>query len=100
LHRPAHDPCPPRRSSDLFSVTATAITLTAAPSSVAAGSDVTATWTGIATPTAKDWVGVWMVGQPDSDVTRIAVKYTGGTASGNKMGRAHVSTPVTVKDRI
>jgi hypothetical protein len=58
-------------------------TLTAAPASVAAGTDVTATWAGIATPTSKDWVGVWAVGQPDTDVTRIAVKYTGGAAAGS-----------------
>jgi subtilisin family serine protease len=57
-------------------------TLAASPSSVAAGTDVTATWAGIATPTSKDWVGVWAVGQPDTDVTRIAVKYTGGAAAG------------------
>src|SRR5207247_48261 len=31
----------------------------------------------------KDWVGVWAVGQPDTDVTRIAVKYTGGAAAGS-----------------
>ena len=58
-------------------------TLSASPASVAAGTNVTATWAGIATPTPKDWVGVWAVGQPDTDVTRIAVKYTGGGASGS-----------------
>src|SRR2546430_1318742 len=67
--------------SGTFAVTATTTTLAASPASVAAGTDVTATWAGIATPTSKDWVGVWAVGQPDTDVTRIAVKYTGGAAA-------------------
>src|SRR5207247_1749267 len=39
--------------SNTFSVTASAATLTASPSSVAAGTDVTATWSGIPAPTSK-----------------------------------------------
>jgi hypothetical protein len=41
-----------------FSVVANA-TLSASPSSVAAGSPVTVTWSGITTPTATDWLGLY-----------------------------------------
>jgi len=46
------------------------------------GTTLTVTWSGIQGPTAKDWVGLWAIGDPDDDVTRIAVRYTGGIKDG------------------
>src|SRR5205807_1337240 len=63
--------------------TAAAAALSATPATVTAGTDVTGTWSGIAVHTSTVWVGVWAVGSPDNDITRIAVKYTGGAASGS-----------------
>jgi hypothetical protein len=39
-----------------------AVTLNASPTSVARGGTVTATWSGIATPTWNDWIGLYAVG--------------------------------------
>jgi hypothetical protein len=47
------------------------------------GVNVTATWAGIAGPTQRDWLGIWEIGQSDSDAGRLAVKYTGGSATGS-----------------
>jgi glucose/arabinose dehydrogenase len=40
--------------------------LSVSPGSVAAGGTVTATWSGIASPTATDWIGLFSVGAPDT----------------------------------
>jgi hypothetical protein len=61
--------------------TATGQTLTVSPTSVAAGGTVTATWTGIVSPTTTDWIGLYTSGA--SDTTYLAWRYTTGTASGN-----------------
>jgi glucose/arabinose dehydrogenase len=41
-------------------------TLTASPTTVAAGASVTATWSGIASPTATDWIGLYVAGTADT----------------------------------
>jgi hypothetical protein len=48
-----------------------------------AGANIAATWSGIAKPTPTDWVGVFAVGQPDNEESRLASNYTGGTANGS-----------------
>jgi hypothetical protein len=40
--------------------------LTASPTTVAAGGNLTATWSGIASPTGTDWIGLYAAGAPDS----------------------------------
>ena len=45
-------------TSSPFTVVASATTLTATPALVARGGQVTATWSGIASPNDKDWVGL------------------------------------------
>lgn len=41
-------------------------TLTASPSSVSAGTNVTVSWSGIASPTPGDWIGLYIPGSSDS----------------------------------
>jgi hypothetical protein len=41
--------------------------LTGSPPSVPAGGTVTATWSGIATPTPMDWLGLYGVDYPDTN---------------------------------
>jgi PKD repeat protein len=40
--------------------------LSVSPSSAASGSTVTATWSGIASPTPMDWIGLYAAGGPDT----------------------------------
>ena len=56
-------------------------TLSTSPTSVAAGGTVTATWAGIPSPTAVDWLGLYTPGT--SDTAYLAWRYTSGPASGN-----------------
>ncbi len=57
------------------------VTLTAGPAIVLPAGSVTATWSGIASPSPTDWVGLYLLGAPDSAVR--AWRYTGGVASGS-----------------
>ncbi|MDQ6949951.1 MAG: right-handed parallel beta-helix repeat-containing protein, partial [Actinomycetota bacterium] len=54
--------------------------VTAAPPTVGAGGQVSVSWSGIATPTATDWVGLYAVGAPDSAYR--SWQYTGGASDG------------------
>jgi hypothetical protein len=60
--------------------------LSASPTSVAAGGSVTATWSNVCTPTSRDWIGIFLPGAPNTSY--VAWRYTTGTASG--------SVPLTV----
>jgi hypothetical protein len=53
----------PLMQSNTVTVTATAPTLTAAPASVGPGGTETVTWSGVASPSPTDWVGVYVQGQ-------------------------------------
>ena len=47
-------------TSNNFAVTGpSAPAVTASPSTIAAGSPVTATWSGLANPVARDWIGIY-----------------------------------------
>ncbi|HEV8307572.1 MAG TPA: S8 family serine peptidase [Methylomirabilota bacterium] len=69
--------------SNAFTVepSAESVTLTASPTTVAAGGTVTATWSGIATPTTTDWLGLYAIGAPDGGY--ISYRYTTGAAGGS-----------------
>ena len=70
--------------SNTFTVTAPPqASLSASPSSIAAGGTVTATWSGIAAPTSTDWIGLYPTGASDQYTSRISWRYTTGTASGS-----------------
>jgi hypothetical protein len=56
----------------------TTTSLTASPITIARGGNVTTTWSGIATPSVKDWVGQYPTGAGDTGY--IAWKYTSGCA--------------------
>jgi hypothetical protein len=69
-------------TSNAFSVTVAAqATLSVSPTSVGAGGTVTATWSGIASPAAKDWIGLYVPGAANNSY--ISYRYTTGTASGS-----------------
>lgn len=57
--------------------------LSAAPASVYTNHPVSATWSGIASPTSLDWIALYAAGAPDN--AYIAFRYTGGAASGSIM---------------
>jgi hypothetical protein len=57
--------------------------LTVTPTTVAAGGSVTASWSGIASPTARDWIGLYPAGAPDSELRAwmyVSCSQTPGTA--------------------
>src|SRR5205085_733971 len=57
-------------TSPPFTVTAVAggVVLTESPTTVSAGGSVTAAWSGIASPTSTDWIGLFMPGAPDTSL--------------------------------
>jgi len=66
-------------------------TLTASPTDVTAGAQITATWSGIATPAPQDWIGLFAGSAPDN--ANIAWKYTGGAAAGSLTLTVPLGTP-------
>jgi len=52
--------------SNAITVTGGGTQLTASPASVPAGGTVTATWSGIPSPTPTDWIGLFVQGAPDT----------------------------------
>ena len=49
---------------------------------VTTGTTITASWSGVASPTTSDWIGLYRAGDPDTNW--ISYRYnTGGTASGS-----------------
>jgi len=57
-------------------------TLAVSPTSVSPGATVTATWSGIATPSTRDWIGIFAPGAPDTSYY-LGWRYTTGAASGS-----------------
>jgi hypothetical protein len=53
-------------TSNALTVTATGPTLSVSPTTVPAGGSVTVTWSGIASPTATDWIGLFAPGAPNT----------------------------------
>jgi hypothetical protein len=62
-------------------ITVQGATVSASPSTVSAGSSTTASWSGISSPTATDWIALYSPGAPNSNV--LAWEYTNGAASGS-----------------
>jgi RHS repeat-associated protein len=56
-------------------------TLSVSPSSVPVTGSVTATWSGIATPTGTDWIGLYTPGA--ANTSYLSYRYTNGQASGS-----------------
>ena len=51
------------------------------PTVVAPGDEITVTWSGIPVPTSADWIGVFLV--PNPDASYVAWRYTTGNAAGS-----------------
>ena len=56
-------------------------TFAVSPTTVAPGAPITANWSGIAAPTATDWIGLFVPGALNTSY--LAWRYTTGTASGS-----------------
>jgi hypothetical protein len=69
--------------SNPFQVTAAA-SLAGSPGIVPRGSKLTFSWTGIASPTPKDWVALEPVAVGKLDTNWVAWSYTNGTANGSR----------------
>jgi len=67
--------------SNSFTVGCTTGSLSASPTSIAAGGSLTAAWSGVCEPTTGDWIGLYHPGAPDSP--SLAWRSTTGTASGS-----------------
>ena len=63
----------------------------ATPSSVPDGAVLTASWSGVASPTSTDWVALYAAGAPDSAI--IAWHYTSGMANGSVPLTVPLGTP-------
>ena len=69
-------------TSNAFTVTAPPpANLTATPATISLGGTLTAAWSGIAAPTATDWIGLYKPGAANSP--SITWRYTTGAASGS-----------------
>ncbi len=53
-------------TSSTVTVTGTSASLTASPGSISSGQSVTVTWSGVASPTTSDWVGLYHPGDPNT----------------------------------
>jgi hypothetical protein len=67
--------------SNTFVISGPAPTVSASPAVVTPTGSLTVAWTGIATPTATDWVGAYAVGTADTNY--VARVNTTGQSSGN-----------------
>ena len=64
-------------------VTVQFATFSSSPSTVNPGGTTTVSWSGIVSPSANDWIGVYSSGAADGAPSILASRYTTGTASGS-----------------
>jgi hypothetical protein len=84
-------------TSPTFTVTTTTATLSVTPTSVAAGSSVTASWSGIASPTSTDWIGLYASGAADgSYLAWMYVSCSQTVGSAKASGSCAFKIPATV----
>ena len=100
----ANDGFTVRATSNTFTVTASTVMapastpLTASPAPVTGGGSVTASWNGIAAPTAKDWIGLYTPGAATASFTDwiyVSCSQTPGSA-----GAASGSCPFVVPSNV
>jgi hypothetical protein len=65
-----------------FTASVASTVVSGSPTTVAQGGTINVSWSGVATPTANDWIALYKVGTP-SGGTVTAWKYTTGAASGS-----------------
>ena len=69
-------------TSKSFTASVASTVVSGSPATVSRGGTITVTWSGIASPTAGDWVGIYKAGTPNGG-TVTAWKYLTGAASGS-----------------
>jgi len=75
-------------------VTVSVVGLTASPSTASPGTPVTATWSGIATPTGTDWIALAAAGAPASSYfTWVYVNCTQSAGAARASGSCPLSIP-------
>ncbi|HVF64853.1 MAG TPA: PQQ-dependent sugar dehydrogenase [Casimicrobiaceae bacterium] len=81
----------------IFAISGSVASLTVAPTSVAPGDTVTASWSGIASPTARDWIGLYAPGSANSAfITWLYVSCTQSPASPRASGSCPFVIPSTL----
>jgi hypothetical protein len=84
--------------SNNVTVTAVGASLSAAPTSVAGGGSVTVSWSGVASPSATDWIGVYVAGQSGGSFVNWfyagSCGYTSGASDGAS-GSCSTTMPLT-----
>jgi hypothetical protein len=87
-------------TSNALTVTAGAAapaSLSVSPSTVLRGSSVTATWSGIASPTALDWIGLYPAGAADTAyATWIYVSCSQAPSVAKASGSCALTVPATL----
>jgi hypothetical protein len=66
--------------SNVITVTAPAPTLAVSPVTISNGGTLTATWSGIASPSVNNWIGIYAAGAPDANF--LSQTFTSGVAAG------------------
>jgi hypothetical protein len=79
-------------------ITVQGATLSAGPSPVSPGGSLTATWSGIISPTSGDWIALYSAGAPNSAL--MSWRYTGGAASGSVAFSVPAVSPGTYELRL
>lgn len=75
-----------------------AASISVSPTSVIVGKNVTATWSGIAAPAAKDWIGLYLKGAADTAVLNwVYVSGTRTPVAARASGYCPIQIPVTTK---
>jgi hypothetical protein len=80
-----------------FTSTGGGVTLSVSPTSVAAGGTVTATWSGIATPSTRDWIGLYTPGAANTAYIQwIYVSCSQSAGAARASGSCPLVVPSTV----
>ena len=78
-------------------IPAPGVQLSTNPSTVAPGGTVTATWSGIANPTATDWIGLYMAGAANTDyIDWIYVNCSKTASTAHASGACPFPVPATL----
>src|SRR5581483_2102641 len=87
----------PGRTTTTTATALSAVSLTVSPTSAAAGGTVTATWSGIASPTATDWIGLYAPGAANTATLAWAyVSCSSAAGSARAAGSCAFPLPATL----
>jgi hypothetical protein len=77
--------------SNVITVTAPGPTLTTSPIAISNGATLTATWSGITSPSVNNWIGLYAAGAPDANF--LSQLFTNGQAAGSNSIMPGALTP-------